>query len=315
MSGSEGWTAPAAPFVGGFLNINKEPGWTSTDVVRRVKRLTGVKKVGHGGTLDPIGSGVLPICLGAATRFAETVLLGTKAYRVTVRLGAATDTYDSTGAVTREADASGITEAQVEAALTRFTGHLKQAPPAYSALKRGGKRLYDLARAGVEVETQPRPVEVHSILLTRWAWPEFDLEVECGHGFYARSLAHDIGVALGSAAHLSALVRTRAGKFELKDAATLQELERRATTGGWQDLLFPLDWTLEHLRAAVLDPLRQELLQNGQPLPVGGLGERPGDFQPGEEVRAYSREGQLVAILVYEPSRHGWRPDRVIHTG
>ncbi len=304
----------APPFTGGFLNIRKEPGWTSTDVVRRVKRLTGVKKVGHGGTLDPIGGGVLPVCLGAATRFAESILLGTKAYTVTVRLGAATDTFDSTGSIVREVDARAVTEDRVQAVLPQFTGNISQAPPAYSALKRDGKRLYDLARAGVEVKTEPREVVVHSLALARWAWPELDLAIECGHGFYARSLANDIGVALGSAAHMSALLRTRTGRFDLKDSATLTELEARSKAADWQALLFPLDWTLQHLRAVVLDPLREEAVQNGRPLPLGEFGERPGDFVPGEQLRAYSREGLLVAVLVYEPARQGWRPDRVLPT-
>lgn len=299
--------------TGGFLNINKPAGWTSTDVVRRVKRLTGVKKVGHGGTLDPIATGVLPVCLGAATRFADVVLLGTKAYLLTVRLGAATDTYDSTGKVTREADASGIGEGQVRAVLTRFTGIVQQAPPAYSALKQQGRRLYDLARAGVKVEAAPRQIEVRELRLTRWSWPEFDLAVECGHGFYARSLANDIGEALGSAAHLSGLVRTRAGRFELKDAVSLDDLERRAAGGHWQELLLPLDFTLQHLKPVTLDPLREEMVLNGQPLPAGDIGGAPEEFKPGDEVRAYSREGRLVAILRFEQSGRRWRPDKVIH--
>ncbi len=300
-------------FAGGFLNIDKPIGWASPDVVRKVKSLTGVKKVGHGGTLDPIATGVLPICLGAATRFAETVLLGNKAYRMTVRLGAATDTYDSTGSLTREADASTGTESQVRASLPQFTGAINQAPPAFSAIKRGGRPLYELARAGEEVVTEPRQVEVLRLEFTGWAPPEFVLDIECGHGFYARSLANDIGVALGSAAHLSGLVRTKAGRFELKDACAIEDLEKLATEGRWRELVLPLDYTLQHLRAAVLDPLKQELVWNGQALPAGALGEKPGDFARGEQVRAYSQEGDLIAVLLCEPPVMGWKPDKVIH--
>ncbi len=303
----------AVPVAGGFLNINKPAGWTSTDVVRRVKRLTGVKKVGHGGTLDPIATGVLPVCLGAATRFADAVLLGTKAYLLTVRLGTATDTYDSTGSITREEDASAITEAQVRAMLPQFTGAISQAPPAFSAIKRGGRPLYELARAGEEVITEPREVEVFRLELTAWAPPEFVLDIECGHGFYARSLAKDIGEALGSAAHLSGLVRTRAGRFELKDAVSLDEIERRAAGGRWQELLLPLDFMLQHLKPVTLDPLREEMVLNGQPLPAGDIGGGQEEFTTGDQVRAYSREGRLIAILRYEESGRRWRPDKVIH--
>lgn len=301
------------PAVSGYLNINKPPGWTSTDVVRRVKRLTGIKKVGHGGTLDPIATGVLPVCLGAATRFADAVLLGTKAYLITVRLGAATDTFDSTGTVTHDADASSIGEDQVRAALPRFTGVIQQAPPAYSALKRQGRPLYDLARAGVRVETVPRQVEVLALRLVRWSWPEFDLAVECGHGFYARSLANDIGESLGSAAHLSGLLRSRAGRFELKDAVNMDELERRAGGGHWQELLLPIDFTLHHLNPVTLDPLREEMVLNGQALPAGDVAGGPEEFAAGDQVRAYSREGRLIAILRFEQAGSRWRPDKVIH--
>ena len=300
-------------FAGGFLNIDKPIGWTSTDVVRRVKRLTGMKKVGHGGTLDPIATGVLPVCLGAATRFAETVLLGNKAYRLTVRLGSATDTYDSTGSVTREADASAITEAQVCAMLPQFTGAISQAPPAFSAIKRDGRPLYELARAGEEVITEARQVEVLRLELTAWAPPEFVLDIRCGHGFYARSLANDIGAALGSAAHLSGLVRTKAGRFELKDACAMEDLEKLAAEGRWREVVLPIDYTLQHLRAAVLDPLKQELVWNGQSLPAGALGEKPGDFARGEQVRAYSQDGDLIAVLTCELAGIGWKPDKVIH--
>lgn len=300
-------------FAGGFLNINKPIGWTSTDVVRKVKRVTGVKKVGHCGTLDPIATGVLPVCMGVATRFAETVLLGNKAYRLTVRLGTATDTYDSTGSITREADASAVTETQTRAILPQFSGLISQAPPAFSAIKRGGKPLYQLARAGEEVITEPRHVEVFKLELTSWAPPEVALDIECGHGFYARSLANDIGVALGSAAHLSGLVRTKAGRFELKDACDMEDLEKMAAEGRWRELVLPLDFTLQHLRAAVLDPLKQEMVWNGQSLPSGALGEKPGDFARGAQVRAYSQEGDLIAVLTCEPPGMGWRPGTVIH--
>ena len=177
-------------FRGGYLNVNKPAEWTSTDVVRKLKGMTKVKKIGHGGTLDPIATGVLPICLGYGTRFAEMILLGTKEYRITLQLGVATNTYDSEGDVTAEADFSKVTQQNAENALEAFRGKFDQTPPMFSAVKHQGKRLYELARQGIEVERKSRKVEVMRLELTRWEPPEVDLEVECSHGFYARSLAH-----------------------------------------------------------------------------------------------------------------------------
>ena len=158
---------PAKTVVGGFLNIDKESDWTSTDVVRKVKSLTRVKKIGHGGTLDPIATGVLPLCLGPATRFADSILLGTKAYRLTVTLGTATDTYDSEGETVAESDPSAIDRDEVDRALPAFRGTITQVPPMYSAVKHNGQRLYKLARAGVEVERKSRQVEVAHLEITQ----------------------------------------------------------------------------------------------------------------------------------------------------
>ena len=294
--------------VGGFLNIDKDSDWTSTDVVRKVKSLTKVKKIGHGGTLDPIATGVLPLCIGPATRFADSILLGKKAYRLTVTLGSATDTYDSEGRTVAESDPSDVDRDTVEKALSQFRGTITQVPPMYSAVKHNGQRLYNLARAGVEVERKSRQVEVVELELTRWMPPEFDLELVCGHGFYARSLANDLGVSLGGAAHLSALQRTRAGKFDLAGAVKISELETAVENGEWQDFLFPIDWTLYHLRSVVLDPLMQEMCQNGRPVPLS----RFGPSETGEQVRAYSRSGEIIALLSCDPSRGGWKPDKVL---
>lgn len=299
---------PAKIAVGGFLNIDKESDWTSTDVVRKVKSLTRVKKIGHGGTLDPIATGVLPLCLGPATRFADSILLGNKAYRLTVTLGTATDTYDSEGETVAESDPTAIDRDAVDKALPRFRGEITQVPPMYSAVKHNGQRLYNLARAGIEVERKSRQVDVDHLEITRWAPPEFDLELVCGHGFYARSLANDLGEALGGAAHLSALQRTRAGKFDLDGAVTIGKLEAALENDAWQDLLFPVDWTLYHLRSIVLDPLMQEMCQNGRPLPLS----RFEPSTPGEQVRAYSRSGEIIALLSCDPARGGWKPDKVL---
>ena len=174
--------------IDGVMVIDKPEGMTSMDVVRRIKRASRVKKVGHGGTLDPFATGVIVVCMGQATRMMEYLVDGAKTYRGVVELGIETDTYDVQGEVTRRTDASGVTVGDVEAALEEFRGVILQVPPMYSALKRQGKRLYDLARAGVEVEREPRRVEVTDVAVVDWSPPLVEVSVECGRGFYMRSL-------------------------------------------------------------------------------------------------------------------------------
>ncbi|MDA1279629.1 MAG: tRNA pseudouridine(55) synthase TruB [Chloroflexi bacterium] len=301
-------------FVGGYLNIDKPRDWTSTDVVRKLKGVTRSRKIGHGGTLDPIATGVLPVCLGSATRFADTVLLGTKSYRVTMTLGASTDTFDSSGEITAEADWSSVTQEQIEGVIEGFLGKFEQLPPMYSAIHHNGKRLYELARQGIEVERPTRPVEVMRLELTMTRLPELVLDLECSHGFYARTLAHDIGEKLGTLGHLTGLVRTHAGIFKIEDAITIEQVVEAAESGDWRELVVPIDVTLQHLGAVKLNPMFVEMIKHGRPLAIGDVGtaEGKGMYAPGERLRAYSPEGDLLAILIFEPERLGWRPEKVL---
>ncbi|MEE8045790.1 MAG: tRNA pseudouridine(55) synthase TruB [Dehalococcoidia bacterium] len=314
MTGEPGFSAPAirtGVVAGGYLNINKPQDWTSTDVVRKLKGITRSKKIGHGGTLDPLATGVLPICFGAGTRFADTVLLGTKSYLITMELGSSTNTYDSTGEKTAESDASAVTEEQVIEVFKDFTGKFDQVPPMFSALHHNGKRLYELARQGIEVERPARPVEVMSLKLIDFTSPEIILEVECGHGFYARTLAHDIGEKLGTHAHLTALVRTKAGVFKLEDTVTIEQVSEAAESGDWRTLAMPIDTTLQHLDQTKLNEDFVEMVKHGRQLAIGDIG-KPGEHKPGDRIRAYTPEGELLAILVFEPEKLGWRPEKVL---
>jgi len=297
--------------AGGYLNINKPQDWTSTDVVRKLKGITRSKKIGHGGTLDPLATGVLPICVGAATRFADTVLLGTKSYRITMELGSSTNTYDSTGDTTAEADWSSETLDQVTAILPQFCGKYDQVPPMFSALHHDGKRLYELARQGIEVERSARPVEVMDLKLVSFDAPEIVLEVVCGHGFYARTLAHDIGEGLGTHAHLTALVRTHAGVFKLEDTVTIDEVSTAADAGDWRTVAMPIDTTLQHLGETKLNESFVEMVKHGRQLAIGDIG-KPGDHGSGDRIRAYTPDGELLAILIFEPEKLGWRPEKVL---
>lgn len=213
----------------GFLNINKPSGLTSHDVVARVRRIAkkslGKKvKVGHAGTLDPLATGVLVVCIGHATRLSEYAMQSKKHYRAQVHLGIQTDTYDADGEIIAQTDASHITHDDVEARLAQFRGDIEQVPPMYSAIKQGGKKLYELARDGVEVERPARPVSIYDLQLSGWQPPQFTLDVSCSPGTYIRSLAYDIGDALGVGAHLASLVRTRSGRFALEEAIALDDL-------------------------------------------------------------------------------------------
>lgn len=211
----------------GVLNLIKPPGMTSHDVVSVVRRALGVRKVGHTGTLDPGVAGVLPICVGRATRLAEFIAGEDKVYRAEVTFGVVTDTQDSFGQVLAESDASQIRRGDLAYLLTRFHGEIMQVPPMVSAVKVGGKRLYELHRSGVEVERAPRPVTIYSLRLLDFRpgpRPTAFLDVTCSKGTYIRTLAHDLGQKLGVGAHLSYLVRTRSGPFALAGGATLEEL-------------------------------------------------------------------------------------------
>ncbi|HYX91485.1 MAG TPA: tRNA pseudouridine(55) synthase TruB [Myxococcaceae bacterium] len=211
--------------MNGVLVIDKPSGPTSFDVVRRVRALLGVRKVGHTGTLDPLATGVLPVCVGQATRIAGFITEGNKAYEAIVRLGVETDTLDAAGSEVASAPVPPLDAARLEAVLSRFRGTFLQTPPMYSAVKVRGRRLYELARAGEEVERAPRMVTVHELVLRDFSSDELRLSVACSKGFFVRSLAEEIGKALGCGAHLRALRRTRSGPFTLAQAVPLERLE------------------------------------------------------------------------------------------
>jgi tRNA pseudouridine55 synthase len=290
--------------MNGILVVNKPPGWTSHDVVARVRRLTREKRVGHAGTLDPMATGVLLVCLGRATRVTEYLMTSDKTYRAVMRLGIETDTYDADGQVLVTQPVN-VDESDVRRVLARFVGQIDQVPPMYSALKREGRPLYKLARKGLEVEREPRRVTVHAITLHAWQLPDMTIDVRCSPGTYIRSLAHDVGAALGCGAHLTRLTRLASGSFTLDDAVTLQDLIGLEDLAG---LLRPLDAALQDLPAVTLDADQARRMLMGQVIPAEGakaLANAPLH-------RAYDAAGTFLAIIAYDPQAHVWRPHKVL---
>jgi tRNA pseudouridine55 synthase len=272
----------------GLLNLYKPSGPTSHDMVARVRRGTREKKVGHAGTLDPMATGVLVLCLGPATRLSEYVMQSPKIYRARVRFGIETDTYDADGQIVAE-NPDQVTREAVEAALGAFRGEIEQVPPMYSAIKQQGKKLYELARAGQEVERAARTVTISRLDLTGWDPPYADLEIACSPGTYIRSLAFDLGRAVGVGAHLSALERAASGSFTAEEAVRWPDFEAAMQAGTWRDFLLPPDRAVTDMLALHLSPDDTDHVRHGRSIPAGE-GDDP-------LARAYAADGAFLAVL------------------
>ncbi len=292
----------------GILIVNKPAGWTSFDVVKYVRGRCGEKRVGHAGTLDPAATGVLPLLLGSATRLTEYLVDTTKTYEATIELGTVTDTYDADGEVLSRTDASGITRQAIEAALEAFRGEIMQAPPAYSAIKRAGVPLYRMARRGEEVTLEPRPVFVESVDMIEYEAPELRLRVSCGKGFYVRSLAHDLGAALGVGGCLTNLVRTRVGSFAIEEAVGMDTLRSELESGAWRHRIWAPDEVLLSWRATILGDENATRLRNGlNALVIPRDGVEVGE---GDVCRAYTADGDFLAVMRALDGER-WRPEKV----
>jgi tRNA pseudouridine55 synthase len=252
----------------GILNVNKPVGPSSFAVVRTLRRLPGVAKAGHGGTLDPAADGVLPILINAATRVADFIHEWPKTYQATITFGFTSDTGDREGTIRPAGDPASITRASIEAALPAFTGQIEQVPPLYSALKQGGEALYRKARRGEQVERHARAVEIHAIRLLDYdpASAVARIEVSSGRGMYVRSLAQDLGSALGTGAYLSGLTRTAVGPLSVADALPMASLT--AAGEGWTRWLLPMDLPLRNWPAVALDAAGVVAVRRGQAVPA-----------------------------------------------
>lgn len=293
--------------INGIINVYKEKGYTSFDVVAKLRGILKMKKIGHTGTLDPDAEGVLPVCLGKATKVCDLLTDKDKEYETVMLLGTVTDTQDITGEVQEQRRVS-VTETEVEAAIKSFVGDYMQIPPMYSALKVEGKKLCDLARAGVTVERKPRPVKILSITILEIALPRVRMRVECSKGTYIRTLCQDIGEKLGCGACMESLLRTRVAAFEAKNALRLSEIEalvkkeaKDALPQNWNEEMFsfvdPVDSVFGQYEKAVVKQEFNKLLYNGNRLGAEMLSEVR---QNGNRIRIYDEEGRFIGIYEWQ---------------
>ena len=287
----------------GFLNVCKPRDFTSHDVVAVTRRLLGTRRIGHAGTLDPAAEGVLPLCIGRATRLAERVSGADKGYYAEIVVGMRTQTDDAEGDVIDTVPGPVIGRDALEAALERQRGPLLQRPPAFSAIKVAGRRAYQLARRGDDVQLQPRPVTIHRLTLHRWEPPRLVLTIACSKGTYVRAIARDLGEALGCGAHLARLVRLWVGDFRLADAVSLDEIDEAARSGRLGSVLAPPDRALGGLPAAIVRAERSADLEQGRAWPLG-----PSDAADGTLARIYDPSGALLGLASVDRGRRVWQP-------
>ena len=292
--------------MNGIINVYKEKGYTSHDVVARLRGILKTKKIGHTGTLDPDAVGVLPVCVGNATKVADILTDRDKEYICEMRLGVTTDTLDMSGKVLTESPLSQVEkldERDIADAVNSFKGDIMQVPPMYSALKVNGKKLYELARSGVEIERKPRPVTIHSIKIEEICLPVVKLRIECSKGTYIRSLCDDIGKKLGVGGAMESLVRSRVGRFKLEDAKTLDEIEAYVSehTDGFahidiSPLFVGVDDLFEYRKIYVKD---DKLLLNGNPMTADDMEDPPAAAYDGEKFLVYDDAGTFKAVYEF----------------
>ena len=299
--------------MNGILNVYKEAGWTSHDVVAKVRRIIGQKKVGHTGTLDPDAEGVLPLCLGKATRAADMLTDQTKTYEAVLLLGVTTDTQDAGGKILERRDVR-CTREEFCSCAAGFLGEQLQVPPMYSALKKNGKKLYELAREGKTVEREPRKVHFYEITVLDVQFPKARLRVTCSKGTYIRTLCHDIGERLGCGACMEHLLRTRVGMFSAEDARTLSQIQELAEQGRISQILQPVDAVFSEFPAARVREEADRAAKNGNLLTEKQFcweeGQTPGS---GGMLRLYSSRGEFLGVYRRQEERKSIRPVKVFY--
>ncbi len=293
----------------GVVILNKEMGFTSFDAVAVCRRIFGQKAVGHTGTLDPMAEGVLPICLGRATKLSNLFSSAEKEYEVEMELGITTDTDDRTGTVLNRVPVPELTDDEVEKALMSYLGKFDQIPPRYAAIKKDGKKLYEYARAGIEVEVPARPVEIFELKIKSIELPKVSYRVRCSKGTYIRSLCRDVGKDLGTGATMTALTRRYASGFSLEEAVTLKQLEKAKEDGELDRYVRPMDVLLKDYPAVHCTEEGKKLLLNGNALPPGAL--TGSEVKDGELCRVYLDQ-QLAALYSFDEKKNIFRNEKML---
>ncbi len=297
--------------IAGVLVIDKPVGMTSHDVVQAVRNGTGIRRAGHTGTLDPRASGVLVVLVGPSVRLSEYISASDKRYQAIIRLGSSTDTYDAEGEFTKTDQPVDVSLEEFEKVLKSFEGEIEQTPPQYSAVKVGGRKAYEMARKGEEVDIEPRIIQVHHLEVLEWALPEVVVDVHCSSGTYVRSLANDLGEILGCGAYLVGLRRTKSGRFSLRDSIPLRRLQEAFRDGSWYQYLIPAAEALGDWPAVELDPDEVQQVRHGHRAKADEGNEL------GSMVRGVSTQGELVALMECMEGEDGsleWQPKKVFFT-
>lgn len=288
--------------ISGVLVVDKPVGMTSHDVVQVIRKGSNIRRAGHTGTLDPRASGVLVVLIGPAVRLSEYVAASDKRYQAVIQLGTTTDTYDADGKTTSSSNIQ-VEEGQFNEELQKFVGEIEQVPPPYSAVKVHGRKAYEMARAGEEVELMPRIIHVYSLEVLEWAPPEVVIDINCSSGTYVRSLAHDLGAKLGCGATLTGLRRTKSGRFTLRDAVPLRKLNEAFADGTWYQYLIPAaealsDWPTIELTVDQVDAIRHGI-------------RIAAESKDQARVCGVSEQGELVALMDLDEEKMEWQPKKV----
>ena len=292
----------------GIINVYKEKGFTSFDVVAKMRGILGQRKVGHTGTQDPDAEGVLPVCAGKGTRLCDMLTDHDKTYRATMLLGVVTDTQDTTGKILAEDATDHLTEEQVREAILSFVGDYDQIPPMYSALKVDGKKLYELAREGKVIERKARPVTIHEIVIESMNLPEVVMTVSCSKGTYIRTLCNDIGEKLGVGGCMKELLRTKVGRFLLEDTLRLSDLQKLKEEGRLNEAVFPVESVFaEYREIRASEEVLDKLVRNGNPFRY----KEYDAVADKEAFRVYGMDGQFIGVYEYSEEKHMYYPKKV----
>lgn len=298
--------------IHGVINIRKEIGYTSHDVVAKLRGIVGQKKIGHTGTLDPDATGVLPVCLGKATKLCDMLTDKNKTYETVMLLGKVTDTQDISGSVLIEKSTDNLEESMVREVILSFVGQYMQVPPMYSALKVNGKKLYELAREGVEIERKAREVHIFDIQIKEISLPRVRMEVSCSKGTYIRTLCHDIGEKLGCGACMEELIRTRVSRFELKDSLTLAQVQALKEKGQLEEILVPIDAMFTEYEAVSLKDEFESFVYNGNTFLPKHLNHRI-ELSDGKKVRVYDHHGDFIAIYKFSKEKYIFKIEKMFY--